>query len=133
MDILNFDLYIFDFDGTLMDTEPYHLKAWKLACTDFFKNDSSHDHPIISPKIYQKYFHSLQPNSIQNFFHIKYNLDYDLYDDIYKLKQKYYEDIIKTENITFIKGAGEFLDKIVELKKKFIIVTNTSSKFIKIL
>lgn len=37
MNIFDFDLYIFDFDGTLMDTESYHLKAWNLALTDFLK------------------------------------------------------------------------------------------------
>lgn len=129
MNIFDFDLYIFDFDGTLMDTEPYHLKAWNLALTDFFKNDTPE---ILTISEYQQYFHSLQSNSIQNFLNIKYHLAYEQYDDIYKLKQKYYEDMIKTEDITFIKGAYDFLKKIVELGKRFIIVTNTSVKFLNI-
>lgn len=62
-------------------------------------------------KTYQQYFHSLQANSIQNFLNIKYNLAYHQYDDIYKLKQMYYENIIKKEDITFIKGAYNFLKK----------------------
>jgi len=129
MNILDFDLYIFDFDGTLMDTEPHHLKAWNLALTDFLKNDTP---GILTMSEYQKYFHSLESNSTQNFLYIKYNLAYDQYDDIYKLKQKYYENIIKTENITFIKGSYDFLKKIIELGKRFIIVTNTSVKFLNI-
>ena len=129
MNIFDFDLYIFDFDGTLMDTEPYHLNAWNLALTDFFKNDTLE---ILTIKTYQQYFHSLQPNAIQNFLNIKYHLAYEQYDNIYKLKQKYYENMIKTEDITFIKGAYNFLKKIVELEKCFIIVTNTSAKFLNI-
>jgi len=128
MSILDFDLYIFDFDGTLMDTEPSHLKAWNLSLVKFFKKETE----ILNAETYQKYFHSFQSNSIQNFMNVKYNLDYSSYDDIYKLKQKYYENIIKTENINFITGAYYFLKKILELKKKFIIVTNTSLKFINI-
>ena len=128
MSILDFDLYIFDFDGTLMNTEPSHLKAWNLALSEFFKKETE----ILDMMTYQKYFHSCQSNSIQNFMNVKYNLDYSSYDDIYKLKQKYYENIIKSESIDFVTGAHYFLKKILELKKKFIIVTNTSSKFINI-
>jgi D-arabinose 5-phosphate isomerase GutQ/beta-phosphoglucomutase-like phosphatase (HAD superfamily) len=128
MSILDFDLYIFDFDGTLMDTEPSHLKAWNLALSDFFKKETE----ILDTSTYQKYFHSLYPNSIQNFMNVKYNLDYSSYDDIYKLKQIYYENIINSENIGFVTGAYDFLKKILELKKKFIVVTNTSLKFINI-
>jgi len=129
MNILDYDLYIFDFDGTLINTEPYHLKAWNLALIDFLKTDSVE---ILTMKTYQKYFHSLHPNSTQNFLNIKYNLDYKEYDNIYKLKQKHYENIIKLEDISFVKGAYDFLIKILELEKKFIIVTNTSLKFINI-
>lgn len=127
MDIFDYELYIFDFDGTLIDTEPYHLKAWNLVIIDFLKGDTDSE---LSLSDYQKYFHSLQPDSVKNFLNIKYDLDYNKFDYIYKLKQTYYETLIKLEDVPFIKGANEFLTKILELRKKFIIVTNTSQQFI---
>ena len=79
---------------------------------------------------YQKYFHSIKPNYNKDFLNIKYGLDYDKYDEIYSLKQKYYENIILKEDVRFIKGAENLLTKLLEIEKKFIIVSNTSSKFL---
>ena len=37
--ILNYDLFIFDFDGTLMDTEEYHALSWKNALSEYKNTD----------------------------------------------------------------------------------------------
>jgi D-arabinose 5-phosphate isomerase GutQ/beta-phosphoglucomutase-like phosphatase (HAD superfamily) len=123
--ILNYDLFIFDFDGTLFDTEKHHCKAWCNAL-------SKEKNQIINIELsdYIKYFHSLNSMMSRNYLKVLYNIDY--YDTIYKKKQYEYEKIISNENIEFINGAEDFLNFILNNNKKFIIVTNTSNKFINI-
>jgi len=132
MSIFDYDLFIFDFDGTLIDTEKLHLKAWNMALSSFLNNVDEDFDEIISFKDYQKYFHSIKPNYNKDYLHIKYGLEYEKYDEIYSLKQKNYENIILTEDVYFIKGAYDFLNKLLEMNKKFIIVSNTSQRFINI-
>ena len=147
MSIFDYDLYVFDFDGTLIDTEKLHLKAWNMALSSFFNNnyklESLKEKKLLKEKInntvelmslsdYQKYFHSIKPNYNKDFLHIKYGLDYEKYDEIYNLKQKYYENIILTEDVYFIEGAENFLNNILDLNKKYVIVSNTSHRFINI-
>lgn len=123
--LLKYDLFIFDFDGTLLDTEKYHCKAWSNALS------KEKNKPIeIDLNDYYKYFHSLTPMLSRNYLKILY--DVDNYDYIYKKKQYEYEKIINNENIEFVNGAENFLNFILKNNKKFIIVTNTSNKFINI-
>ena len=49
--ILAFDLFIFDFDGTLMDTEKYHCKAWNLVLSEYKSSFQ------LNMLYYFKYFH----------------------------------------------------------------------------
>ena len=104
--ILKYDLFIFDFDGTLLDTEKYHRKAWSNAL-------SKEKNYNIEIKIndYCKYFHSLTPMMSRNYLKILY--DVENYDYIYKKKQHEYEKIITNENINFINGAENFLNFIL--------------------
>jgi len=117
--LLDFDLFVFDFDGTIMDTEKIHCKAWE---------------DILSHKIgihnYQKYFHSLIKDYSKHYLHLFYNIKYEDYDHLYKLKQDKYEELIKSENIELIKGVYDFLNHLIQMNKKFVIVSNTSKKFI---
>ena len=123
--ILKYDLFIFDFDGTLLDTDKYHCKAWNNALS---KEKNKNIEIQISD--YYKYFHSLTPMMSRNYLKILY--DVENYDYIYKKKQYEYEKIINNENIEFINGAENFLNFILKNNKKFIIVTNTSNKFIEL-
>jgi hypothetical protein len=117
--LLDFDLFVFDFDGTIMDTEKIHCKAWEV---------------VLSHKIgihnYQKYFHSLIKDYSKHYLHLFYNIKYEDYDHLYKLKQDKYEELIKSENIELIKGVYDFLNYLIQKNKKFVIVSNTSKKFI---
>jgi len=117
--LLDFDLFVFDFDGTIMDTEKIHCKAWEVVLSN-----------EIGLHNYQKYFHSLIKDYSKHYLHLFYNIKYEDYDHLYKLKQDKYEELIKSENIELIKGVYDFLNYLIQMNKKFVIVSNTSKKFI---
>ena len=123
--ILEYDLYVFDFDGTIMDTEETHRKAWENVISQHINTEIT-----INMNIYQKYFHSVIKDYSKHYLNILYNIKYEDYDNIYKLKQNMYEELIKTEDIKLIDGVEYFLDFLINNNKTFIIVSNTSKKFI---
>ena len=125
--IIDYDLFIFDFDGTLMDTEEIHFLCWKKVLTEFLNREID-----FTIEMYSNYFHSLKNNNSKNYLELMYNIDNNNYDEIYKKKQEYYIDSIKDQIPTFINGAYHFLEWIIEKNKKFIIVSNTSDKVITI-
>ena len=123
--ILDYDLFIFDFDGTIMDTEEYHCLAWCNALSKY-KNELIN----ISLNDYYKNFHSLESNHSKNYLKFTYNIDLNDYDSIYIEKQKHYHDFVNKGFIDFVSGACDFLQFLIYYNKKFIIVSNTSNKFI---
>ena len=124
--ILYYDLFIFDFDGTLMDTENYHYQAWSKAISFYLKKTV-----IFSISDYEKYFHSIEKNSAKNLLKYRYNIDN--YDEIYKIKQKNYLESIEAEKdkLTLIPGAEKFIKYLKDNNKKIIIVSNTRAEFLK--
>jgi len=125
--ILDYDLYIFDFDGTIMDTEKYHCMAWNEALTKY-KNEQVN----IPINDYFENFHSLEQNHSKNYLKFIYNIDLNDYDSIYSEKQKYYCNFINKGLIDFVQGAYDFLEFLIYHNKKFVIVSNTSNKFIQL-
>ena len=145
--LLKYDLFIFDFDGTLIDTEYLHCKALNNALFDLkpelkqelnsdlkteLKQESSFSKSSqgLSMEDYHNYFHNLNTETPKITLKALYKIND--YQELYDLKQKYYINFVKNETIEFIKGAREFLNFIIENNKKFIIVSNTSDKFIEI-
>lgn len=124
--ILNYDLFIFDFDGTLMNTEDYHLKSWENAIKYLTKKDDFK----LTQKEYYKHFHSLNSINIRNYIKIIHNIED--YNTIYNLKQENYKEFIQSLDIEFMKGAEDFLKFILKNNKKFVIVSNTKREFIDI-
>jgi D-arabinose 5-phosphate isomerase GutQ/beta-phosphoglucomutase-like phosphatase (HAD superfamily) len=121
--ILNYDLFVFDFDGTIINTEKIHCKSWEIVLSKYINKKIN-----INMNDYQKYFHSLIKNCSKNYLNIFYNIKYEDYDILYELKQNMYEELIKNENIELIIGVEFFLNYLLNNNKKFIIVSNTSKK-----
>jgi len=65
--LLEYDVFIFDFDGTIMNTETYHCLAWSNALSEY-KNENIK----ISLLEYQENFHKLDKNYSKNFLEINY-------------------------------------------------------------
>jgi len=127
MNILDYDLFVFDFDGTIMDTEENHCNAWSRALSNYLNKDI-----ILDLIDYQKNFHSLEKNYSKYYLNIVYNIKFESYDELYNNKQEIYKNIIKKENINLINGIENFLNFLKDNNKKCIIVTNTSINNIKI-
>jgi D-arabinose 5-phosphate isomerase GutQ/beta-phosphoglucomutase-like phosphatase (HAD superfamily) len=124
--ILEYDLFVFDFDGTLMDTEDYHRKSWENA----IKTITKKEHFELTLNEYHKHFHTLHSINMKNYAKLIHNIED--YDKLYDLKQENYKKFIETDDISFIEGAKDFLKFIIHHNKKFVIVSNTRREFIDI-
>jgi D-arabinose 5-phosphate isomerase GutQ/beta-phosphoglucomutase-like phosphatase (HAD superfamily) len=127
--ILDYDLFIFDFDGTIMDTEKYHYNAWYNAIKEYVDIEEDIDFTMST---YEKYFHTLDHNNIKKYLEIQFNMNIDDYEYIYERKQHFYENNINTIPIQLMHGANDFLNFLIENNKKIVIVSNTSLKFLEI-
>jgi D-arabinose 5-phosphate isomerase GutQ/beta-phosphoglucomutase-like phosphatase (HAD superfamily) len=117
----DYDLFVFDFDGTIMDTEKFHYKAWinilqKNVCKNIYFDYST----------YIKNFHTIDTSNKKKYLLMKYNIQN--YDTLYALKQKEYNKLINENEILLVKGFEKIIEFIHNNNKKFVIVTNTSIK-----
>jgi len=94
--MLDFDTYIFDFDGVVVDSEKFHWLSYQTDVT--FEEYCKINHSLKGP-----YFRDTM--------------------DFLK-KDKLYIEYIK--DIPLVEGFEEFYKKLVHLGKKVYIVTNTS-------
>lgn len=113
------DLFIFDLDDTIVKTEHIHYQSWLLAL-EYMLGYKYH----IEPKEFYSIFHSNYQNSIKDYLKNTHNI---VVEEIIKEKDKIYFDLIcKFKNeIKMIDGCEDFINKIIENNKKFIIVSNT--------
>jgi len=127
--ILSYDLFIFDLDGTIIDSEKLHYKAWIKAIELFFNNEKE---IILTMAEHHKYCHSLKKNSYKDFLYYKFGIGIEEYEGLYKIKQNMYNELIH-HNIELVYRIESFFNFLKENKKRIIIVTNTSQKSINIL
>ena len=118
----DYDVFIFDFDGTILNTEPYHFKAYIKTFKDLGINFNFD----LDFKKYCKMLHNIDKtefNSVLN----KYTIDYV---KLYEQKSKNFLEIVKKDfgiKINkFIGNCDVFLKKLKERNKELIMVTNSS-------
>jgi len=117
--IEEYDIFIFDLDNGIINTEPYHYKAWLIALQKILGNNF-----IFSFEYFCERFHSKDPESINKY--LTNNLNLENYNDIINEKNNIYLDLISTEkNINMIHGFEDFLKMILDNNKKFIIISNS--------
>ena len=124
--ILFFDFFIFDLDGTILDTEPIHYKAW-YNTINTYTNNNINEFTLYE---YYKNFHSYDKNSITNYLQNKFNIKDE---KIFEKKNKLYQNYIKHENIKSFKYVEEFINYLIKNNKIICVVTNTSYENISIL
>lgn len=109
MDILSYSTYVFDLDGVIINSEPFHYHCYKKAfekCIDY----------KLEWNEYCQIHHSIDTT-----FSIKFPIDYE---EIYSMKNKLYkEEII---NITLVEGFQDFFNVLIKNGKRICIVTDAT-------
>jgi beta-phosphoglucomutase-like phosphatase (HAD superfamily) len=115
-----YDLFIFDLDDTLIQTEKYHYDAWLITLKKFVNDDFT-----MSETEFFSIFHCITQNKIA--IYLQNTLHLDNYAEAIDYKNKTYFEIINREqsNIKMIDGCDEFISQILKQNKKFVIVSNS--------
>ena len=123
-----YDLYLFDMDGLLVDTEPLHFEAYKLT----LKNKGYILDWTLSQ--YLSFAHrsstALKEEITKQFPKILKDASWE---DIYRSKQKIYSDLALKRDVTMMEGAKEILARVKRQNKISCVVTNSPSDHVKIL
>lgn len=110
----SYDLFLFDLDGTLVNTEHLHYNAYQLA----FKY---YNIPVdLTFMDYCKYTH-FDDTSLRKYIVQYTDISFDL---IYNKKKSLFIDSLDT-NLQFIEGADTTLDKLIKTGTKTCIVTHS--------
>jgi beta-phosphoglucomutase len=120
--IKEYDIFVFDFDGTVMDTEFYHYIAWKNVLK---KEISNFD---LLEDDYFRMNHNLETSTFRNFLKDTYEL-HD-YDRLYTLKGIEYKRLINQNYVLYMNSITSFFTHIKNNKKIIIMVTNSSKSTI---
>ncbi len=131
LSLYDFDLYIFDFDGTIMNTEPLHYSSYCEVLYEMLEERNLlHSQNIMDDFTYHQYekvAHSIDLQELK--YYLKYHFKLDNYEEFYQRKQKRYSEKIREKDvISFCEGMHSFLSRIIHLQKEFVIVTNSSMK-----
>lgn len=117
MNIRNYDLYLFDLDGTLINTEELHWKAYNLAF-------SYYNIPLeLTYYNYCKYAH-YDDNELEKYVTNINNNNKISYQDIYQKKKEIYLKLLDQE-ITFTDGAEKLLELLILENIPTCIVTHS--------
>ena len=123
MNILDFELYVFDLDGVIIDSEKHHWKAYqealKVVSCEYLKKNQ------LTFEKYCEINHSIDKNI--SFKKILKNS----YDEVYKKKREYYYSNV--EKINLIEGFEAFFNKLLFNNKTICLVTDSSKKTLNIL
>lgn len=121
--IEDYDVFIFDFDGTILDTECFHYQSYLKSLQDFNENIN------ISENDFFEMVHNTDKTNFHNFLKSN-NINYD---ELYQKKSDYYKQNIINNHIKYVGNIDIFLEKLKKKQKKLIMVTNSSIKSIDLL
>jgi beta-phosphoglucomutase-like phosphatase (HAD superfamily) len=114
----SYDLFIFDLDDTLLMTEKIHNKAWNITLSKYLKKDF-----YIDFSEYCSIFHCKTKDRIKKY--LVEELLLENFDEVINNKNNLFLELIKVDKPNLNIGAELLLKKILELNKKFVIVTNS--------
>lgn len=121
--IWQYDLYIFDLDDTLVKSENYHYNAWIQTLRNRL-NDNSFN------LLYNEFceiFHSKNLTNIRDYVSELLKINFDDFLLVSKQKNETYIQLLTEsyDKLELIDGAEIFLNNILKLNKKFVIVSNS--------
>lgn len=120
MNIDHYQVFLFDFDGLLVDTEPLHFQAFCDACEQF---------QIQFPGHFLDYYHYIALGRVflKEYLKSHYPNIEVVWDDLYHVKQERYQYLLKVSLPQLTKGAEDFLRYLFHKQKKVVVVTNAST------
>src|SRR3569832_2837673 len=120
----NFDLFLFDFDGLLVDTESLHLEAYRQLCQNHgfsldWTLDKFFDTAHLSSEGIRLELQRLFPKMTQE----------TAWDILYSEKKKIYESLLQKGSLSLMPGVRPLLEALAQLEKKRCVVTNSTLLF----
>ena len=122
----DFDLYLFDFDGLLVNTEEMHLEAYRQACREYqlslhwnFDDFCRHAH----------YSATGMREGLSKIFP-QLRSDDPLWIALYQLKTENYLSYLKEGKVSLMQGAERFLDLLQKRGKTICVVTHSKKAMI---
>lgn len=127
--IHQYQLFLFDFDGLLVDTEELHFKAYIRMCAqrgfelkwDFSRYSAAGHHSSTG----------LRDNIYAEF--PKLQVQEPIWDVLYKEKQKAFLDLVEEGNAKLMPGAAEILEALEKAGIKRCVVTHSPLNFINLI
>ena len=113
-----YDLYLFDLDGTLINTEELHYQAYNLSL-EFFKTNYQ-----FTFNEYCKHAH-YSDKSMKEFIETNFSISYEKF---YQKKKQFYLDLLI--NINLMPGVENLLNNLFENNIKTCIVTHSDRETI---
>jgi beta-phosphoglucomutase len=124
---MEYDLYIFDLDDTLVMTEYYHYLSWMYTLKKLLTNEFFIDYDTYISK-----FHVLSETGIKD-----YLIELGIFNSQFasEMKNAYFIDGIKTNkfNTKLNDGCYQFINRILQNKQKFVIVSNSPKDIVETL
>jgi beta-phosphoglucomutase len=124
--LLEFDAYLFDLDGTLINTEPLHHAAWEQTVEHhgFRLNWSFEEylsHALLS-----------RPHLFKTIYQKCPGLEQRISDgeELRRQKIAVYEELLVTSPPQWMPGAQPFLELLKARKKEMVMVTNSPKKHV---
>lgn len=116
----NFDLFLFDFDGLLVDTEELHHQAYKLLC-----QRRGYTLPWDMDR-YVQIAHADATGIRKNILALFPQMLDESWDLLYAEKKKIYESLLENGNLKLMPGVELLLRKLAQQDKKRCVVTNST-------
>ena len=127
--ISDYQLFLFDFDGLLVNTEEKHYQAYIAACQKF---------GCFLDWDFPTYFRRAQANSEQvkkNIFALfeQQKIPLPSWDALYKEKKEALIEILHREQVALLPGVHEFLRILQKNKKMHAVVTHSGKPLVELI
>ena len=114
----DFHLFLFDFDGLLVDTEPFHYQAYKKTLSN-----RGIDFELSLERFYQLAHASATALREALYAAIP---DLGTWENFYQEKKAYYQDLLETQPVALMPGAERLLQALAHADLRRCIVTNST-------